>query len=99
MSQVCSFREGSGVRRGEGPKRVSEVATYANGRPYSPARGRSAERAAVEDRLERPAVAGSNGAEAGGPDAEERRAEGRELRARVFIAGMVTPDSLHALAH
>jgi len=49
MSRMCDFREGSRGRREERPRRVVQVATYANGRPYTPARGRYTERTAVED--------------------------------------------------
>ncbi len=52
MSRICGFREGSSGGREERPRRVVHVATYANGRPYSPARGRYAERTAVEDYLD-----------------------------------------------
>ncbi len=52
MSQVCGFREGPSGGREERPRRVVQVATYASGRPYSTARGRYAERTAVEDYLD-----------------------------------------------
>ncbi len=49
MSRVCGFREGSSGGTEGRPRRVVQVATYTSGRPYRPARGRYAERTAVEE--------------------------------------------------
>jgi hypothetical protein len=51
MSHACSFRDGCSAGPEAPARRVLQGATYTNGRPYSPARGRDAPRRSVEDYL------------------------------------------------